>query len=283
MRIGKRGILVLALCIITVCSLIIAVPLLMQSQPESPTDTESPDGQDTPNVSDLQNAVANGIQYCEGECQPYGLLFLNVMYRRFGITEFADAIERYDQMIPGKPNEPSLRVFRRIVDPDNQFQAGDMDALYEDVDVLTAPALYCDRYGLPDNYVEMLENAVNSGDYLLTHTVLALIWIKENYCEITLPDGFLENTYNKTAALMELYQINSDIAIESAAFLYLAGQGDLVDNSFIQQVISDQGADGGWGRNVDYRWHTTVLALLLLLHVEYPSNAYPPMLAPATK
>ncbi|MFA5366064.1 MAG: hypothetical protein WC325_12855 [Candidatus Bathyarchaeia archaeon] len=272
MKISKRIVLVLALCTTALCSLIIAVPLL------------TPDNeQNTPNETAIQTAIKKAITYLEDDYQPYGLLFLNVMYRRFGVTEFSNAVERYDQMMQGNPNGPALRVFRRIIDHDNQFQDGDMEALYEDIDVLTAPALYFHRIGLPDDYAVKLENAVNTGDYLLTHAILALIWINENGCEIKLPEGFTENMYNKAATLIDLYQMNEDIAIEAAAFLYIAGQGSLVDDSFIQQVIADQAVDGGWGQSVDYRWHTTVLGLLLLLHVEYPSTSYPPMLAPATQ
>ena len=43
--------------------------------------------------------------------------------------------------------------------------------------------------------------------------------------------------------------------------------------------INNQDDDGSWEGEPE-RWHSTVLGLTLLLHVEYPSDAYPPMLAP---
>jgi hypothetical protein len=78
----------------------------------------------------------------------------------------------------------------------------------------------------------------------------------------------------------------NDLELEAAAFLYEAGQGALVDHAFVERVIATQNYDGGWlgssDKQGDSDWHTTVLALLLLLHVEFPANSYPPMLAPAS-
>ena len=209
------------------------------------------------------------------------------MYRRFGITAFADALQRYDQVIAESPQEaPLLRVFRRIADYDNPLQPKDLQAVSTDVDCITVPALYCNRLGLPDNYFMTLGEAASNGNYLLTHALLATIWIQENGYEASLPDGFTESLCNATAALIGSDPVVSDLEVESAAFLYLAGHGSLVDNAFIQCVLSNQNIDGGWFVLSDApgnsTWHATVLALLLLLHVEFPAGSYPPMLAPAS-
>jgi hypothetical protein len=77
-----------------------------------------------------------------------------------------------------------------------------------------------------------------------------------------------------------------DIELEAAAFLYLAGQGSRVDNAFVERVIAIQNYDGGWPDTRynldDSDWHSTILGLLLLLHVEYPADSYPPVLAPTS-
>jgi hypothetical protein len=52
-----------------------------------------------------------------------------------------------------------------------------------------------------------------------------------------------------------------------------------VEPRFFRHVVSIQRADGGWGKldtpnpaNPDESsWHSTTLALLLLLHVEFPA------------
>lgn len=209
------------------------------------------------------------------------------MHRRFGIPEFADALERYDQVLLGQPdNAPLLRVFRRIADYDNPVTTGDFAALSADVDYITVPALYCDQLELSDDYPMLLENATERGDYQLTHVLLALIWSQENGCELELPDGFIEDVYTANAALINDDHTVDDLELEAASFLYLAGQGDLVDDSFIETVIESQNNDGGRSfsgeEQEDSEWHATISGLLLLLHVEFPSDSYPPVLDSAS-
>jgi hypothetical protein len=280
--------LVVVFCVIVLCSLL-AVPLLLQHSAPVPTPTPTPTP--TPAPSALERAVANAINFFEESRQPtdsYVLLMLNVINRRFGIAAFSDALQQYDQMMDENPGQaPLLRVFRRIADHDNPLQAGDFQAVTDEGDRLTVAALYCDRLGLPDDYPAMLEQAAGLGNYMLAHVLLACIWIQENGCEVPLPDGFIEEIYYATAVLIGArYPVVDDLELEAAAFLYLAGQGALVDHAFVERVIAVQNYDGGWLSFSDEPgesdWHTTVLALLLLLHVEFPANSYPPMLAPAS-
>jgi hypothetical protein len=235
---------------------------------------------------DLSRAVAKAIDFFKDSHEPYALLWLDVIYRRFGIAEFADALQRYDQVLAERPEQaPLLRVFRRIADHDNPLQAEDLQKVTNELDLITVPALYCDRLGLPDDYPAKLEKAVSRGGYMLTHVLLALIWIHENGCELQLPESFIEEVYHANAALINDDPVVDDLELEAAAFLYLAGQGALVDNAFIERVIAVQNDDGGWRYSSDVpgesNWHPTILGLLLLLHVKFPSDSYPPMLAHA--
>ena len=214
-------------------------------------------------------------------------MMLDVMYRRFGISEFADAPQIYDQAIEMNTQDaPIMRVFRRIADHDNHLQPGDLQSVTYELDRLTVPALYCDRYGLPDDYAAQLEQAANLGDYMLTHAVLSLIWVQENGCAMQLLNGFTQSLYQATAALINNDGVVDDLELEAAAFLYLAGQGSLVDNGFVNRAIAAQNYDGGWrpASNTpdESNWHTTAVGLLFLLHVEYPAASYSPMLAPAS-
>ena len=266
-KISKRKALFLAFCIIALCSLL-AVQLLLHPKP------------------DLSRAVARAIDFFRDSREPYALLWLDVIYRRFGVAEFADALQRYDQVLAERPEQaPLLRVFRRIADHDNQLQAEDLQKVTNELDLITVPALYCDRLGLPDDYPATLEKAVSRGGYMLTHVLLALIWIHENGCEVQLPEGFIEEVYHANAALINDDPVVNDLELEAAAFLYLAGQGALVNYAFVERVIAVQNDDGGWRYSSDVpgesNWHPTILGLLLLLHVRFPSDSYPPMLAPA--
>jgi hypothetical protein len=234
----------------------------------------------------LQEAVGNATNYFAQTQEPYALLNLNILYRRFGIPEFANSLQRYDQLLLANPKDAALlRVFRRIADYNNPVQATDFNAVTVDVDQITVPALYSDRLSLPGDYLLKLKDAANSGGYLLTHVLLATIWLQENHCELPVPDDFKESIYHATAGLINGDSVVTDLEIEAAALLYMAGQGALVDASFVQRVIATQNYDGGWSHSSDVPvgsyWHSSVLALMLLLHVEFPAASYPPMLAPA--
>jgi hypothetical protein len=265
MNLSKRIIILIAFCVIVLSSLFVA-PMLLQ-QPK-----------------DLEHAVPKAIRYFKDSHEPYALLWLDVIYRRFGITEFADALQRYDQIISEKPDKaPVLRVFRRIADYDNPLQEGDLDEVSDYLDRITVPALYCDRVEPSSGYSRTLTSAASNGEYTLTHALLALIWLQENGGEVWLPDNFMEDVYFATAGLINYDSVVDDLELEAAAFLYLAGQGDLVDEFFIEQVIAAQNTDGGWAvpSESESNWHSSVLGLLLLLHLKYPADSYPPVLAPA--
>lgn len=273
MKLSKRRALLLAFCITALCSLLVAAPLL------------------TPPEPDLHTAITKAIDFLEDRNEPYALLWLDVIYRRFGITEFADALQSYDQLLTEQPEEASLlRVFRRIADYDNELlQEEDFKAVSLSSDIIIVHALYCDRLGLPVDYPRMLDREAREGGYHLTHVLLAWIWVQENGCELALPDGFIDELYRANAAIINNDPTTvDDLKLEAAAFLYLAGQGDLVDDSFVERVIASQNGDGSWGHSsndqeAEYlHWHSTILGLMLLLHVEFPADSYPPVLDSAS-
>jgi hypothetical protein len=269
-KMKKTYIIVLCVIIVVIVSLI-AVPLLLR-----PGRSEA-----------LQNAITKAIDYSEAIRDPYELLMLNVMYRRFGITAFADSLQLYDQELSERPDDaPLLRVFRRIADHDNQLQPGDLDEVSVDIDQITVPALYCDRLGFSDRYADILEQATFMGGNLLPHIVLARIWTKDNGCEWPRPESSMETVYSETADLIGYDPLVDDLRLEAAAFLFLAGQGSRVSDTFIDRVLAVQNDDGGWSYSSNIssesESHATVLALMLLLHVQNPADSYPPMLAPAS-
>jgi hypothetical protein len=301
---GMKKSLVVVCCVIVLCSLI-AVPLLLKQQsnasngepqttPQStlqptpsqstPSSTPQSTTQPTPTSGSIQQAVAKATHYLTQTTDPYVLLMLNVLYRRFGITEFSDSLQRYDQLLAANP-EPIKRIFRRIADYNNSIvQPSDFNSVTDEYDVLTVPALFSDRMGLPPDYPSMLIDAADRGGYLLTHVLLATIWLQDNNCEVPLPDNFVESLYQANAALAGNGAVITDLQIEAAAFLYMAGQGNLVSSAFVQRLIVIQNDDGGWSGSLDTpytsAWHSSVLGLMVLLHVEFPAASYAPMLAP---
>ena len=256
-------------------------PELTEPEPTpEPTVTE-PTQPAPPIQTNYSIPVVNAIHFFRQSTEAEAMLWLDVMHRRFGIAEFANALQQFDQLLYWYPSKPSTRLFRRIADYNTRINAQDLKKAKSVFDVITLPALYCDRLDFPSNYSMVLEEGVSQGGYQLTHVLLAWIWIQENGGELELPDGFIEDMYHANAALINTDHIVTDLELEAAAFLCLAGQSELIDDSFVERVIASQAIDGSWG-GTNARWHTTILGLLFLLHVDFPSDAYPPVLAPAS-
>ncbi len=229
-----------------------------------------------------QQAIDKAIYYLKQTDEPYAMLWLDVMHRRFGIEEFANALEQYDRLLAESPT-PIMRIFRRIADYNNPLQTSDIDSVNDQLDYITVPALYCDRVKPPDNYPTTLNKAISIGRYPLTHVLLACIWMENNKYENPLSNDTIKSVYHATAELINDDPTVDDIELEAAAFLALSGQINLVDDTFLDKVVKNQNADGSWSefgdKPGDSYWHTTVLGLLFLLHVENPADSYPPVLA----
>lgn len=228
---------------------------------------------------DLNTAVANAIDFFKDSREPHALLWLAVMHRRFGVPEFADALQRYDAVLIEQPEQaPLRRVLRRFADRDNPLRPEDWDAVTLQSDRLLVCALYCDRLGLPASFPEMLQKAASAGGYYLTHVMLTWCWVKDNGCGLALPEGFMDGVFRASASLInDDPKTVSDLRIEAAAFLHLVGRSELVDDVFIERVMATQNGDGGWGHHLDQQgrsdWHSTVLGLLLLLHLKTQGDA----------
>ena len=175
----------------------------------------------------VRTAIANGIQFVNRTREPYGLWFMGMMYLRFKIPEFADALKRYDEEIAARPKQaPVLRVLRRLLDARNPLQPDDWDHLKIHTDQVLAAALYCDRLGLPEYYAEALEKGVKQGGYHATHVLLAWIWLNDNRCKLAVREGFVEDMYRAVAAILEdRPNIVNDLKLEAAGFLCMARQG----------------------------------------------------------
>jgi hypothetical protein len=224
--------------------------------------------------------VANAIAFLKSAREPHALLFMGLIHRRFGVEAFANALEIYDAEIPKHPDRaPVLRVFRRMFDANNPIQLADWEHVTIQTDRLLVSALYCDRLGLPESFADVLARAVGQGRYAATHALLAWVWIQENRCQLAVPAGFFEEMCGAVARIIDEDPTSvSDIKLEAGAFLCLARQVDRVDVGFVRRVIACRNEDGGWGIPVEgagkpgeSSWHSTILALMILLHVRFPA------------
>ena len=200
----------------------------------------------------VRTAVANGIRFVNRTREPYGLWFMSMMHRLFGVPEFADALKRYDEVVAERPEAEAavLRVLRRLNDADNPLQPDDWDHVTIMTDQLLACALHCDRLGLPPEYAAALDKGVKAGGYAATHSLLAWIWLHDNRCTLAVRDGFVEDMYNSVQAILDDNPtIVNDLKLEAAAFLCMARQGSRVAPRFIRNVLSIQRSDGAF-RNI---------------------------------
>ena len=252
-------------------------------EPES-TQTEPPETGKTSSTPLVQTnysePVLKSINYLLEQTEPEAVLWLDVMNRRFGIDEFANALRNFEYLMVWSPDKSYVNLFRRMADYGARTNLAEFGKVTNELDLITLPALYCDRLALPANYSTLLIDGANEGGYKLTHVLLGWIWLQENGGEVELPEGFIDDMYQANADLINTDDVVTDLELEAAAFLCLAGQNELVDESFFDQVIAAQ-VDGSWGGAVK-RWHTTVLGLMYLLHMEFPSDSYPPVLAPSS-
>lgn len=273
-KLNKKILTSILICFIVLGSLTIIYFKLIANTKNFPSS-----GVEEYSESELSDAILNSINFIKNSSEPHTLLWLDVIYRRFGIESFSFAYQRYDQLLEEKHIQTSsLRVFRRIIDYNNPLQINDLNSIVVDLDQITVPALYCDRLDLTQEYSEELEKASENGGYHLTHVLLALVWIQENGCQVPLSEDLIEKIYRKNAELINDDSMVEDLELEAAAFLFLADKGPLVPNSFINKVLETQNTDGSWGTKTQ-SWHTTVLGLLLLLHIKFPSHIYVTTLA----
>lgn len=230
--------------------------------------------------AEVAAVIANAIAFLRSAREPHALLFMGLIHRRFGVKEFANALELYDAELPKHPaRAPVLRVFRRMFDANNPIRPEDWEHVTIQTDRLLVSALYCDRLGLPESFADVLARAVSQGGYAATHALLAWVWIQENRCPLAVPAGFPEDMYRAVARIIDEDPTSvNDIKLEAGAFLCLAHQVHLVDLGFVRRVIAFRNPDGGWGRPVEgagnpdeSSWHSTILALMILLHVRFPA------------
>ena len=232
----------------------------------------------------LERAQTAALRYFATSVEtadPSWLSLFGYMHRRFGIDARLASGASAHTVRDGVARPEVYAIYRRIDDPEAQVDKAAIAALPTAIDRITASALHCDRIPLPADWVEILAKASRAGAYALTHAVLATEWTVENGCrtrqDVTALHAeqvrLLEQLIDQRATLASQYESATDLWIEAMAMLDYSGAGDRIRAAWIDDLLSQQRADGGWPRHPRATRsdpHATALALWVVLAQRQP-------------
>lgn len=169
-----------------------------------------------------------------------------------------------------------LRSWRRSYDPAYRISVADYGQL-AGFDAVTFAGVYCHQFPLDDGFIQALTALAPQGGYATTHVLLALLWAIDNNC--VMPESYDSQLLSDVVA--DVYAIAhdsgsdtmTDLRIEAMAFLAAVGRHDLIQATWVDQVLDAQLASGGWKGRAEHEaasHHTTGLALWLLLQLAEP-------------
>jgi hypothetical protein len=232
----------------------------------------------------LEHAQTAALRYFATSVEtadPSWLSLFGYVHRRFGIDARLASGAPAHTLRDGVARPEVYAIYRRIDDPSAQVDKAAIAALPTAIDRITASALHCDRIPLPADWVEILAKASRAGAYALTHAVLATEWTVENGCrtrqDVTALHAeqlrLLEQLIEQRATLASQYESATDLWIEAMAMLDYSGAGDRIRAAWIDDLLAQQRADGGWPRHPRATRsdpHATALALWVVLAQRQP-------------
>ena len=232
----------------------------------------------------LERAQASALRYFATSVEtadPSWLSLFGYMHRRFGVDARLASGATAHALRGGVARPEIYAIYRRIDDPDAQVDKAAIAALPTAIDRITASALHCDRIPLPEDWVEILAKASRAGAYALTHAVLATEWTVENGCrarqDVTALHAeqvrLLEQLIEQRDTLANQYESATDLWVEAMAMLDYSRAGDRIRAAWIDDLLSQQAADGGWPRHPRANRsdpHASALALWVVLEQRQP-------------
>lgn len=198
----------------------------------------------------------------------------------FGAQESTIVIKDYNA---GQPEE--IHYLARIAYPDKLVSTVPQIAL-EPLSILNVYSANCDHLPLPATFEQTVHKSISAGGYEMTHVALAFAFMKDNACSYPPIDELSEKVFNSMVNLANDPKTIADLRYEAVAFLLHSERGDLVKQDWIDQIISEQKPDGGWGIETgtnNNNSHATVLALWALLEYYHQSTADQPIIRRPSK
>ncbi len=225
-------------------------------------------------TADIEAAIASGDAYLAANTDSTPPLLLALIdYLHRAAPEFVDEPD-LSALRELAETDSQARVFLRVADPGVTTASADVEAQTDEVDVLTAPALYCDRFGLPADYADRIERATATGGYELTHAGLADAIAVELGC--LTEDEIAPRSRRQTEALAALVLEAgpaSDLGMEAIAILFFTGRAAAVEPEWISEILAAELPGGGWANTPEPTGdqpanpHATAMAIWALLGV----------------
>jgi len=231
-------------------------------------------------TNELKQSINNTIQYFENlENVEIATMFnYHYLQKRFNVkkvfpTELIDeTLNKYDNIYIY-----SNALYYRLVNKDFTISEEALKNGFNNLtNEITLKSLYCGDYPVEANFLEILRSEADKDGYNLTHSLLALQWLKENDCIDSEKNKKTEEYFiRKSIELINSAKEFDDLTIEAIAFVQYAGYHGLISEKWIQKIIALQQKDGGWkwsSKHGKTSEHTSVVALWVLLEWLYPGK-----------
>ncbi len=234
-------------------------------------------------VAEAGSAASSAYRYLvfggRVEFEPLDALVLDFLGRRFGIEELRRFTPGAVARLLAQGGQHSLYV--RLVIPAADLPEGVKSAPLADpgevgpVVYYPLAALHCDRFPLPEDFLEGLAGEAEAGGYRTTHSALALLFGYEQGCIDRETTRHLYRRHmDKIREYLDSAEYPGDLYAESLALLEFMSEAP-VDDGFLVRLVAVQEADGsipfapGEGSG---KTHSTALAFWAMLEHAEPSR-----------
>lgn len=232
-----------------------------------------------------EKAVEKAQQYLKdniSRVDPATRLILDYVQRRFNLDKSLNK-DAYPitTKVGGASTSQEIDYILRIAYPDN-IHAVSPGNISNTLMITNIYSANCDHLNPPAVFWKTIRENVDKGGYLLTHNALAFAMLKDNDCPV--PDNIEAMKpliFSRIAKIAEDKSVTPDLRYEAAALLFLNSRHDLVEKSWIDQIVKEQRTDGGWtaipGEKTNDP-HATLLAMWAILEYQNPDKPYEPLI-----
>ncbi len=209
---------------------------------------------------------------------PRDRLMLDYMQRKFSLSSILSARATPFDLGENSPAYPTeINYLARIAFPDKRLSIQPKEAASE----TTLTNIYsasCDSLPLPKEFWPTMRANLKAGDSGVTSDAFAFILLKHNGCIVPFAQSDLyEEVQVGLVKIAQEETSPADVRYEALVYLLMLGKFDVIEESWIDKLISEQLPDGSWTQDNetnDNRNHATVMALWTLLEYREPTKPY---------